>query len=85
VWADIQPVVGPCSRRGQLARQGAGRWKFGIGQRRAEKGGTARRDKNRRSRVASLKLRPGSAASPVERATIGRLAIRARSATRSRF
>ena len=29
----------------------------------ADNGGTARRDKNRRSRVASLKLRPGSAAS----------------------
>src|SRR4051812_30426062 len=30
----------------------------------SEKGGTARRDKNRRSHVASLKLWPGSAASP---------------------
>jgi len=44
--------------------------------------GTARRDKNRRSRVASLKLWP---ASPVSLSDGSRVAIRAESATRSRF
>ena len=52
------------SRRGRRGRQGAGREKFlGAVRRLLKKGGTARRDKNRRSRVASLKLWPGSAAS----------------------
>ena len=38
--------------------------------RRAKRGGTARRGKNRRSRAALLKLWPGSAASPATSAAI---------------
>src|SRR5438045_1579375 len=63
--ADIRPVVGRCSRRGWRARQGAGNGKFRIGKTTVEKSGTAGRDKTRRPLVASLKFRPGSAASPV--------------------
>jgi hypothetical protein len=48
------------------------------------KGGTARRDKNRRSRVASLKLRPGSAASRASLSDVVTVAIPRGSATRSR-
>jgi hypothetical protein len=49
------------------------------------KSGTARRDKNRRSRVASLKLWPGSTASPVSLSDELTVAIRSKSATRSVF
>jgi len=58
------------SRRGGLSRQGVGGVKFlqaGGVRRWPEMGGTARRENNRRSRVASLKLRAGSAASPASR------------------
>jgi hypothetical protein len=50
----------------------------------SEKSGTARRDKNRRSRVASLKLRPGSAASPASPSDDLTVAALPESATRSR-
>jgi hypothetical protein len=49
------------------------------------KGGTARRDKNRRSRVASLKLWPGSAASPVSLSDALTVTIRTLRATRTLF
>jgi hypothetical protein len=48
-----------------------------------ENGGTARRDKNRRSRVASLKLWPGSAASLASLSDDLTVAVRAQSATPS--
>jgi hypothetical protein len=63
------PLVGPSSRRRRRVRQGAGREKFPLCRVKPMlgKSGTARRDKNRRSRVASLKLRPGSAGQPERR------------------
>src|SRR6202521_5269904 len=80
------PVVGASSRRGRRGRQGAGRVKFAWRVKPTlDKGGTARRDKNRRSRVASLKLWPGSEASPVRLSDGLTVPIRAQPATRTLF
>jgi hypothetical protein len=69
----------PRSRRFSRASTTADRLKRKI------EGGTARRGKNRRSRVASLKLWPGSAASPTSLSDDMTVAIREAAATRSRF
>jgi hypothetical protein len=50
-----------------------------------DKSGTARRDKNRRSRVASLKLWPGSAASLASLSDDLTVAIRSEATTRFAF
>jgi hypothetical protein len=77
--------VGPSSKRGWRGRQGIAPVKFpralacGV-----QKSGTARRGKNRRSRVASLKLRAGSAASLASLSDKATLALRTGVATRSR-
>jgi hypothetical protein len=51
----------------------------------AGKGGIARRGKHQRSNVASLKMWPGSAASPVSLSDDLTVAIRPESATQSLF
>ena len=91
-------ATSPGAIAGDFIRPGSGRvlgedggadkaWRAEIpgGQSAPKKGGTARRDKNRRSRVASLKLWPGSAASPASPSDDPTLAISPESATRSRF
>jgi hypothetical protein len=82
---ESSPSVGASSRRGRLGRQGAARGKFPAGKPWLAKSGTAGRDKNRRSRVAPLKLRPGSAASLANLRNILTVANASKSATRSRF
>jgi len=81
----VRPTVRASSRRGRLGRQGGeGANSTQADKARQAKGGTAGGVyKSRRSRVASLKLRPESAASPASRATFPTLAICSGSATRS--
>ena len=67
---------------GQTRRAGLKILSQGSG---GKKGGTARRGKNRRSRVASLKLRAGSAASLASLSDEETVTTRAQAATRSRF
>jgi len=77
------PGVEASSRRGRRGRQGAGLGFGNSGARGGEWWDRQTQLKNWRSRVASLKLWPGSAASPANRSDYGRVAISSQSATRS--